>query len=226
MIDIFTFMERNTFIISGKKFNSKKDAITFYRKILNSYRVNSELSNKDFKLVYSLLQNHPRAKEKIGCGVKKIIVGKGYIKHKCFYIIRKDGSKVDFSYLKCINGNSSDFTMFSKACRKAVEKDIIFFKRKYFRRNSKAKCQVTGKLISADTAHVDHIFPNTFYAIVKSFIEYNKIDISTIEYETKGIQGAMFKDKNLETKFREYHRKVAKLRIVEDKVNLCNLKKI
>ncbi|PIV67928.1 MAG: DUF3223 domain-containing protein, partial [Euryarchaeota archaeon CG01_land_8_20_14_3_00_38_12] len=120
---------------------------------------------------------------------------------------------------------SNSFTNFSIACRKAVEDDIKAVKEKYFKDNAnsknKVKCQESGELISFNEAHVAHRPPNTFSVIVDRFIENNHINTVAVEYEKKGTYGHKFKDKDLEARFREYHKKIAKLRIVKAKRNLA-----
>lgn len=217
---------KKTIIIADKQFDSQKDAIKFYKDILNNYNVGDEISDEDFELVYNLLKNHPRSTVKIGCGVEKIIVDRDDYNNRCFHIIRKDGGKENFSYLKCIRGEPNSFTNFSIACRKAVEDDIMAVKEKYFKENAnsenKVRCQESEELISFNEAHVHHRQPNTFSVIVDRFIENNRIDIAAVGYEKEGTYGHKFKDKDLETRFREYHKKIAKLRIVKGKRNIVS----
>ena len=79
-------------IIGEKEFKYKKDAITYYKNILNSYKYGESLNKHDYNDVYNLLQQHQRAKEKIGVGVKEIKVDRIRNKLKCFRIVRVDSS--------------------------------------------------------------------------------------------------------------------------------------
>jgi len=204
-------------------FKTKTEAIEFYKDILNSYSEGEELISVDFENVFNLLKHHPNSKEKIGNGLEKIIVKNGEYKLNCFHLVRLDGSIEDFSYRKCINGESNRFSLFSQACRKAIENDLKEVKQRYFKNNSKkglVKCQDTGELIDYENAHVDHRQPNTFSVIVDRFIELNKIDLEKVEYDRINNYGHKLIEKQIEKLFREYHAEKANLRVVNRKRNL------
>ena len=63
----------------------------------------STLTATEFETVYKALQNHSKAKAKIGCGVKSIFVQEDPYGSFCFHVERVDGSEEDFSYKKCFN---------------------------------------------------------------------------------------------------------------------------
>jgi hypothetical protein len=204
-------------------FKTKSEAIEFYKDILNSYQEGDELNNSDFESVFNLIKNHPDSDRKIGCGIEKIVVENGGYNYNCFHLIRQDSSKEDFSYRKCISGEPSNFSLFSQACRKAVENDLKEIKQKYFRENSKngfVKCQDSSELINFENAHVDHRQPNTFSVIVDRFVELNRIELSSVEYDKVDNYGYYLKDKELEKQFRNYHAEKANLRVVNKHRNL------
>jgi hypothetical protein len=209
--------------IGEHSFKTKSEAIKFYKDILNSYQEGDELINSDFEMVFNLLKNHPDSERKIGCGIEKIVVENGGYNYNCFHLVRQDSSKEDFSYRKCISGEPNDFSLFSQACRKAVEDDLKEIKQKYFKENSKngfVKCQDSAELINFDNAHVDHRQPNTFSVIVDRFIELNRIELSNIEYDRIDNYGHYLIDKVLEKQFRDYHAEKANLRVVNKNRNL------
>ncbi len=208
--------------IGNLVFKTKKEEIEFFKEILNSYEIGETLTNEDFENVYHLLKKHPDSATKIGCGIKEIIVENGGYKYNCFHIIRTDLTKEDFSYRKCINGESSDFTIFSQACKKAIEADLKNVKQDYFKQHSKnglVKCQETGEMVNYENSHIDHRQPNTFSVIVDRFIELKEIDISKIQYD-KAKYGYRLIDKTIEQDFRNYHAEKANLRLVNGKNNL------
>lgn len=63
-------------------------------------RNRSFLTREEFDIVYSALQRHPKATEKIGCGVSKIFVQRDNYGSYCFHLQRVDGTEEDFSYRK------------------------------------------------------------------------------------------------------------------------------
>lgn len=173
--------------------------------------------------VYELLRTHPRAKKKIGIGIKEFRIGKAKYGTKCFEFIRKDQTIGHFGYVKCINGERAPITTFSRACRRAIQDDLISVKQDYFDANSKkgkVKCQETGELLPWEELTVDHRQPNTFSVIVDRFIEVNNINLNPIEYTSPKGSGEELADENLINEFRAYHKEKSNLRLVNKTLNL------
>ncbi|MDQ7049938.1 MAG: DCL family protein [Enterobacterales bacterium] len=218
-------MARKPVTLGEYNFPTKKEAKELYSKILNDTDLEQSLECKNYDYVMALLLNHPRADQKIGCGVNAIKVSTGYTSsNRCFHVVRTDGTIEDFSIGKCIDGDHSEFHKFCVACRKSVEADVRAYKRKYFEENSDnnglVKCQSTNQLISYDDAHADHREPFTFSAIAHFFYKSKGLDLGAIEYETEGKYGNEFTDSELINSFREWHKENAKIRIVHGKTNL------
>ncbi|NP_001148429.1 DCL protein [Zea mays] len=55
-------------------------------------------------VVEKLLSYHPRAQDKIGCGLDAIMVDRHpeFRKSRCLFVVRTDGVWIDFSYQKCL----------------------------------------------------------------------------------------------------------------------------
>ncbi|VEN74872.1 conserved hypothetical protein [Candidatus Desulfarcum epimagneticum] len=209
--------------IGPLKFKYKKDVTAHFKRILNSYDFQESLDEEDFNDVLNLLRIHPKAQEKIGPGIKEIIVDETRYKTKCFNAVRLDSSCEIFSYLKCINGSLSPLTKFSKTCRDAISEDLRLVKLSFFKKNSqkgKVKCQETGELSFWEELNVDHRQPNTFSVIVDRFIELHGIDIETVEYIETIDNVYLFKADDLSKKFRQYHKEKANLRLVRKDKNL------
>lgn len=204
--------------IGNKEFKYKKDALTYYKEILNSYNFGEKLNENDKIEIIELLKNHPEFERKFSLGIKDIIVEKVKYGSKAFHILKSNSELEAFSYIKCINGEKPPLTIFSNTCRDVIQEDINLVKYQYFSDNSKngkVKCQETGELCNWDELVVDHRQPNTFSIIVDRFIELNNIDINSIGY-IEIIDGVYsFNDKELSTKFKEYHKNKANLRIVK-----------
>lgn len=203
-------------------FNTKKDALAHFKQILNSYDYGESINSTDFNEVYELLKNHPKSKGKIGLGISEIRVEELRYKNKGFLIVRSDSTTDFFSYIKCINGQSTPFQKFSMTCRELIKEDIHNVKLSYFKNNSKkgmVKCQESRDLCSWEELAVDHRQPNTFSVIVDRFVELNNIDIESVEYFDNEIYGFKFVDNSLAEDFREYHKKKANLRIVKKTIN-------
>ncbi|KAM0849719.1 hypothetical protein ACQ4PT_053555 [Festuca glaucescens] len=61
-------------------------------------------SKDEIIIVEKLLAYHPRAEDKIGCGLDAIMVDRHpqFRKSRCLFVVRTDGVWIDFSYQKCI----------------------------------------------------------------------------------------------------------------------------
>jgi hypothetical protein len=214
---------RKAIEIGEKEFASKKEALNYYKAILNSYDFDETLKPNDFYDILDLLVTHPNVIEKIGVGIDKVRVAKLKYDTKSFELVRIDGSTEYFSYTKRINSPKTDFSRFREACRQAIQEDLRNVKISYFdkySKNGKVKCQETGELLKYEELNVDHRQPNTFSVIVDRFVELRNIDLKNIEYITIDGGPNELADKKLKEDFRQYHKDKANLRIVKKTLNL------
>lgn len=209
--------------IGKLKFETKKDSLAHFKRILNSYDFGDKLNPKDLEDVCELLKIHEKSKEIIGTGIKEVKIAEVRYHTKCFNLIRDDSSTDIVSYTKCINGGFTPLTKFSRTCRDLIYEDLKNVKLEYFKSNSEkgqVKCQETGELCKWEDLNVDHRQPNTFSVIIDRFIEVKHLDINDVEYEEVLDSVYNFKDKNLAKDFREYHKDKANLRLVKKTNNL------
>lgn len=208
--------------IGDKSYATKKDALNHYKTILNSYDFGETISSQNFSDLLDLLETHPEVTEKVGVGIESIRVVKLKYNTKAFELVRFDGSTEFFSYTKRINAPKNDFTKFREACRQVIQEDLRKVKLEYFEKYSKkgqVKCQETGSLSKYEELNVDHRQPNSFSVIVDRFIELNNIDIQRIEYIPVDGGPNELADEELKTKFKQYHKDKANLRIVMKDLN-------
>lgn len=90
-------------MLGGKTFASKKDAIFFIRQLLNREPL-ATVREPFHSFLCDLVSRHPRAAEKIGAGIDHFTIGIADYGTLCFYLHRVDGTRTDFSYLKCVRG--------------------------------------------------------------------------------------------------------------------------
>ena len=95
--------------IETQRFTTKTQATEHFTKMLARYANRQDVTGADFDDLYSLLEKHPRAGEKIGAGVKRIFADWIRDGARCFWVERIDGTKEDFSIRKCIDTASVDF---------------------------------------------------------------------------------------------------------------------
>jgi hypothetical protein len=218
--------------IGSKLYKSKKEAISYYRTILNSYDFGQSLNDFDFADLIDLLnigtiipdtenKNEDSEEDEI-CYVTDIRVSKVQYNTKCFEVFYEDGTSRYISYLLHVNGNHFTASeLFNIACRSAVSADIHAVKSRYFKGaiNRMVQCQETGILSKWEELVIDHRQPNTFSVIVDRFKELHQIEPERLEYSTDERNNTIFVDVSIAEKFRAYHRAKANLRIVRRECN-------
>ena len=212
---------------SQRVFGSKKAAKDFCRDVLARYRNNETASEEHSQFLRDLLERHPEAHQKIGCGVKRFFragTGQGT---DCFWLERVDGTRTDFSFISCVDAKGKSlYQEFAEACRQAVQADLAEAKKQHFEKfgdsDGKVPCDVTGEKVSTSEAHLDHKKPLTFQVIVTTFVKAHKIQIrpEMLSVPSDAQFVTTFADKELEAAFREYHHSVRILRIVKARLNL------
>lgn len=206
--------------IGGMLFPTKTERDNYIQSLLEKgARV---LEGQEASVVYDLLLLHPDADKKVGTGLKYIKVKKALKgEYNCFWVVREDGSEVDFSYKKC-NDNFDRLIKGRRqsAYREAVQQQIIDYR--FVERKNNQSCEICG--LQQDI-HVDHKYP--FLNLVNDF-EKDKFDIPT---EFEDAEGAIYSKKfrECDSAYREawqrYHQKYAVLRLLCKKHNLSRDRK-
>lgn len=198
---------------------------TNLRKILKERKIGYWLRGPELDYVVSLLTlNHPRADEKIGCGIKgiRIKVMKPW-NVRGFELIRIDNSKTDFSYLKII-GSKMDRARLDRyaAFRTAIRKQVNQFKENFFNSHSKPVCPVTFVPLTWQNSQVDH-YPVRFIDIVAEWLEKRGLKLGEIQVigYADGQTTKRLSDPELEHNFIQFHSDHATLRVIEAKANMA-----
>ena len=94
------------YTIGTKHFNTQKEMNSHYASIISKYEWGETLSAEDSIDAIELLEFHPDKEEKIGVGIDRIEIRRNTkeahgFNTKCFFVVRTDGSAIDFSK-KCI----------------------------------------------------------------------------------------------------------------------------
>lgn len=196
-----------------------KKEITEYCKKLLKNQAGYILNDIEYGIIRMLLDNHTEAKQKIGVGVQSIFVGKGLYGSHCFWIKRKDGTETEFSYRSCLNP-PTQVSQFKKACREAAQKDIDAYL------DSKGDgvhftCELSGAELIRKDCHVNHFGEYKFSDIVNMFIKEYEISVDSVKFnETmNGCMHTIFEDKELGVKFYEFHKKYARLRVIDKNIH-------
>ena len=179
----------------------------------------------DRAFLRALLDRHPNACEKIGPGVRSIRVRAAdspYGPGKCFEVVRKDGTREDFSYLKCLGDRNAERDRY-EAFRHAVRDQIEDARAHAFARPGPRKCPVTGESVTPATSHVDHAKPWTFKRLVETFLR--KRSLAVLDVALTGDEVKRIADEKLRAAWCAFHRRRATLRVVSVRANLSVLRR-
>jgi hypothetical protein len=208
-------------------FRTKKAALEHFRAMLARYRDGQAVEGEDDADLRGLLTRHPEVERKVGVGVDGFYVDKALLGTRCFYLRRLDGSTTDFSFISCVNGRApTPHQEFMQAARLAVQEQLRHSKVLHFEKkkgsDGRVPCDLTGRPLLLEEAHLDHSEPMTFEVIVKAFLAARGIT-NPEEHVTDGADHqfvASFKDQKLADDFREFHKQLAILRWIAKDKNL------
>lgn len=220
-------MAREVIIINGKEFQTKKSAKEHFRSMLARCPDGAAIVGEDEADLFSLLTRHPEVQDKVGVGIDGFYADQGHMGTRCFYLRRHDGSKTDFSFHSCVDGRApTPQQEFLEAARMAVQSQIRQAKLRHYETHKgpdgTVPCDLSGQPLRLDEAHVDHAEPMTFEVIVQGFLAAHQIE-NPAAYVTDGADMqhvATFKERAMAEAFKDYHRRLARLRWVAKEKNL------
>lgn len=78
--------------------------------MLNRYSVGEVINPADTVDLIALLKRHDELEEKIGVGIScfEVAVAPDGHNGKCFWVVRTDGSRIDFSFKHCLEAKPYD----------------------------------------------------------------------------------------------------------------------
>ncbi|HEY4545248.1 MAG TPA: DCL family protein [Pedomonas sp.] len=99
--------------LATQTFEKAGDARKFFTVMLNRYSIGDRVSTEDSVELSALLDRHDERDEKVGSGVAGFEVntppeGVGQFSKRCFWVVRDDGSKIDFSIGHCLKQKPYD----------------------------------------------------------------------------------------------------------------------
>lgn len=209
-----------TYTINGQFFSTQRALQQHVSALLHRYRPPYCLSPDDTAFMLDLLERHPSADIKIGCGVRAIwILGNGKFGNG-FFAERHDGTRIDFSYKQCLR----PFNHASKckfAFRRAIDDQVLAIKTSVFRTGQEVfACPITGEPMTWETAHVDHIPPRTFAALLDWYLTERGLafDDITLDEAPRGIGKQL--PTGLARDWAAWHAVYAQLRVISADANL------
>lgn len=210
------------YTLGGKEFPTKKSVKDYCREILRKSAPHFPLP-ADHQFLLDLLALHPRAKDKIGCGVRSFMVQVDPVwkTTRHFQLLRTDGSTTDWSFSTCLDGENHRANAIA-ALRHATSAQIIEFKRDQFDASEFIKCPFTGDLVTFNTCHVDHAAPDTFSALVTKWLTLSGITPDQVKLKPNcdNQWACEMTDPEQIKSWLEFHYAGASLRIVSPRANM------
>jgi hypothetical protein len=158
------------------------DAKEYVRKIVRQYPRGGRVLPIHVDFFKDLLDLHPRAAEKIGSGVIGFEIQKNpaYPNTFTIYFLRPDGSKCDFSWIKCVDGEKREALQHA-ALRRAIMNQIVTFRDSQLYSGQPLLCPVMHTKITLNDYHVDHVAPHSFNKLVDDWLASEHLGIEDIE---------------------------------------------
>ena len=207
---------------SSSNYN-KKEKTKLCKYILDNsdVRVEDKYSRLLMKYIFPY---HPEWKDKEGVGIDHIEVRPDGYGHKCFYLIRKDSTVTDISYLTSITPPSKKEQV-RTACRTAIRPTITDIKNSV---KLPYRCPITGDIItSMEDIQIDH-YDMEFNDVFELWIKDKDLDWLYEDVMKSNVDGSTitsFKDESIIKDFIEFHNTHTHLRVVSKKANLSVLKR-
>lgn len=215
--------KRQSIAILGETFASKA---ALQRRVQPLLKTLGPVPVSEVPFLLAFFERHPTAEQKIGPGIAAIWVAPaGDYATNCFHIRRTDGTETHLSYKECITP-TTPAQWFRMAARTAIVPQQQAAKDLAFAASDTIACPITGESITRETSHADHEPPSTFFAIAAAFLAETGTDPSAVEYEdADSTVESRFVDDSLASRFAEFHRARASLRVVSIKANLSTLRR-
>lgn len=209
--------------IGSRNFATKREAKAFYSGILQSTCPGDRLGDDDHQAILDLIGRHPSLGsiiQEVSCIEVEKLKLSFMPGGRRFVAILRNGKRRAFSYIVALDGQKSALDGFRAASRRIVMEDLHAWKMKQMQRDGTFVCAVSGKSFPMDAIHVDHKPPLTFSVIVKGFLAARKIDPQKVCIREIDDIKMGFEDDELASDFREYHRQMAVLRIIQKRLNV------
>lgn len=223
---------------NGRSWSTQGGALQHFKEMLHAYGneevVEDRAHHEDlvalverFDEVHVAQGQEAKAGKGIDVFFRRLNSGEGW-STPSFWIRRTDGSETDFSYIWAVKGEvRGEGLDFVDACRVAVQSDLLAAKRAFFDEhgdeNGTVECEVSGRRISFDQAHVDHAWP-TFGQLVVMFRAARGwaggVPDGVVSAPADAQTRANFVNAEVAESFRSMHHGSVQLRIVDKAVNL------
>ena len=230
-------MAKSIELPNGRSWKTQTAALAHFKEMLHRYVDNETIEDRsDHDDLIALLERYDAVEtdspSKIGVGVDLFLRkrnGFDGFSTPGFWVRRTDGTETDFSYIWAVKGEpKSNAQEFYDACRAAVAADLTATKKRHFKEHGDAHgrvpCEISGKLITIDEAHLDHAYP-AFGHLVVTFRAargwQHGVPEGVLTKPADGQTTTTFIDAVIGQAFRDFHHQAAMMRIIEKSANLA-----
>lgn len=214
-------------IVGAQAFQSKKDALGFFRDIRNRYADGVRISEEDSGYLMDLVAIHHDAEEKIGYGISHFTVARdNRFGSRHFKLHRHDGTDTDFSFHVAVKGPNPRRDRL-EALRQAISYQMVHFKMQCFREKEVHTCPLRNIPVTEFSYHVDHTPPNTFLKLVNDWLaeQNNRIDNILITPPADNQIVTEMTDARQRESWRAYHAAHVSFRLLSPLGNLSDSKR-
>lgn len=202
-------MARETISIGKLVFRTKKSAEDFVRNQIKAF------NGKD-PFWFDLIARHPEHKEKAGCGIDHFVLRENELNRSTVgvWIVRKDGSIIDFSWRTCVDGKAKT----SRANLIAAMRNAIWEQAAEFKKSAQKMCTICET--TEGEFHADHAIP--FKTICDEFLKdrEDKIPLLFDDEELANVAKFRVCDWSFELDWQRFHAEKVKWQMLCQKCNL------
>jgi hypothetical protein len=205
------------FSIGKQIFRTKGDAKAKVRRILSDAQPGTKLNGSDAQLVADLIMHgrHPEAEEKVGVGISHIEVRAATFGSPCFWIVRTDGSEVDFSYKQAFDGPPSMKIEVCTALRQEIRDQIQEF---HELQRGHIFCSICGDDLDSADAQVSYAKRPTFDTIALKFANAHG-GWPALAVVDDGPYGSKLANRSIAAEWAKQHRTEANLSLAHRQCN-------
>lgn len=214
----------NEYVFAGKSFRSKQAALDYFKDYKRRKKIGDHMEEPYRSVMLSMLKTHPYYDE-LAPFIRdrtQIVIAMfkdDFAPH--FELINDDGSRKEFSYLKCDGRTkiSDHRKSVMHLMRNAITDQINEFKHRTLQQTEVYICAIDGVEIDVTEVHVDHVNTHkTFKTLVNEFVtQYAGGDFKNVIISPNPI-GDTSRTHVLDAEFvntwSQYHRDHARLRIL------------
>ncbi|MFE3373922.1 DCL family protein [Streptomyces sp. NPDC059173] len=207
------------FSIGPRTWPTKGAAGDAVRAIRDAYNVDEKVDRpEDHALLRDLIELHPDAPEKIGCGLDSFVIDQPMRgRHSEFKIVRTDGTEIDFSYQSRLSPPSHRTQVLAAMRGETVGTTTAYFAMRAA--TNTLTSDQSGTPLDANDPHISHFQGPPFVDIATQFAAgagWDQIELNSAT--TTGY--AKFKDRALAQQWVEHHKAHAVLGLLTPQENL------